>query len=85
MSSRSATLSSVRSSSTERGAPECRKRRQPGLPASFDLGEHLDVALLSVPEGDDKPQKYPVMFRAADVLLLSKCDLLGVLPEFYPG
>jgi len=54
-------------------------------PASFDLGQHLNVTLLSVPEGDDKPQKYPVMFRAADVLLLSKADLLEVLPEFDPG
>jgi hydrogenase nickel incorporation protein HypB len=54
-------------------------------PASFDLGQHTDVTLLSVPEGDDKPQKYPVMFRAADVLLLSKADLLEVLPEFDPG
>ncbi len=53
-------------------------------PASFDLGQHLDVVLLSVPEGDDKPQKYPVMFRAADLLLLSKSDLLAVLPEFDP-
>jgi len=53
-------------------------------PASFDLGQHLDVVLLSVPEGDDKPQKYPVMFRAADLVLLSKWDLLGVLPEFDP-
>ena len=51
-------------------------------PASFDLGQHLDVALLSVPEGDDKPQKYPVMFRAADLLLLTKTDLLPLLPEF---
>jgi hydrogenase nickel incorporation protein HypB len=51
-------------------------------PASFDLGQHLNVALLSVPEGDDKPQKYPVMFRSADVLLISKADLLEVLPEF---
>jgi hydrogenase nickel incorporation protein HypB len=54
-------------------------------PASFDLGQHLNVTLLSAPEGDDKPQKYPVMFRAADVLLLSKADLLEVLPEFEPG
>jgi hydrogenase nickel incorporation protein HypB len=51
-------------------------------PASFDLGQHLDVTLLSVPEGDDKPQKYPVMFRATDLLLLTKADLLPVLPEF---
>lgn len=53
-------------------------------PASFDLGEHLAVTLLSVPEGDDKPQKYPVMFRAADLTLLTKCDFLPLLPEFDP-
>lgn len=51
-------------------------------PASFDLGQHLNVTLLSVPEGDDKPQKYPVMFRASDLVLLTKCDLLQYLPEF---
>jgi hydrogenase nickel incorporation protein HypB len=54
-------------------------------PASFDLGQHLDVALLSVPEGDDKPQKYPVMFRATDLMLLTKADLLPLLPEFDPA
>ena len=54
-------------------------------PASFDLGQHLDVVLLSVPEGDDKPEKYPVMFRAADLLLLTKADLLPLLPEFDPA
>ena len=54
-------------------------------PASFDLGQHLDVTLLSVPEGDDKPQKYPVMFRAADLLLITKSDLLPMLPEFDPA
>jgi hydrogenase nickel incorporation protein HypB len=51
-------------------------------PASFDLGQHLNVTLLSVPEGDDKPQKYPVMFRTADLVLLTKCDLLQHIPEF---
>jgi hydrogenase nickel incorporation protein HypB len=51
-------------------------------PASFDLGQHRNVALLSVPEGDDKPAKYPVMFRSADAVLISKTDLLQVLPEF---
>lgn len=51
-------------------------------PASFDLGQHLNVALLSVPEGDDKPAKYPVMFRAADLILVTKADLLAHLPEF---
>jgi hydrogenase nickel incorporation protein HypB len=51
-------------------------------PASFDLGHHLNVTLLSVTEGDDKPAKYPVMFRAADVMLLTKADLLPVIEEF---
>jgi hydrogenase nickel incorporation protein HypB len=45
-------------------------------PAEFDLGEHDKVMLLSVTEGDDKPQKYPVMFHAARALLLNKVDLL---------
>jgi len=45
-------------------------------PASFDLGEAHKVAILSVTEGEDKPLKYPDMFRAADLMLLNKCDLL---------
>ncbi|MGB5519225.1 MAG: hydrogenase nickel incorporation protein HypB [Gammaproteobacteria bacterium] len=53
-------------------------------PASFDLGQHLNVTLLSVPEGDDKPAKYPVMFRSADLVLISKSDLLPVLDDFKP-
>ncbi|HUG99864.1 MAG TPA: hydrogenase nickel incorporation protein HypB [Gammaproteobacteria bacterium] len=53
-------------------------------PASFDLGQHLNVTLLSVTEGDDKPAKYPVMFRAADLMLLTKTDLLAVLDDFDP-
>ena len=53
-------------------------------PASFDLGQHLNVALLSTPEGHDKPAKYPVMFRAADAVLISKADLLPVLDDFDP-
>ena len=53
-------------------------------PASFDLGQQRNVTLLSVPEGDDKPAKYPVMFRASDVVLLSKSDLLPVLDDFSP-
>ncbi len=53
-------------------------------PASFDLGQDRNVTLLSVPEGDDKPAKYPVMFRAADLVLLSKTDLLPVLDDFSP-
>jgi hydrogenase nickel incorporation protein HypB len=54
-------------------------------PASFDLGQHVNVTLLSVTEGDDKPAKYPVMFRAADAVLLSKTDLLPYLDDFDPG
>ena len=53
-------------------------------PASFDLGQHFNVALLSTPEGDDKPAKYPVMFRAADLVLITKSDLLAVLDDFDP-
>lgn len=53
-------------------------------PASFDLGHHLNVALLSVAEGDDKPAKYPVMFRHADLVLLTKADLLGAIDDFSP-
>lgn len=48
-------------------------------PAAFDLGEHLRVALLSTPEGDDKVAKYPTLFQPADAILLTKIDLLGVL------
>ena len=54
-------------------------------PASFDLGHHRNVALLSVTEGDDKPAKYPVLFRTADLMVLSKADLLQYLPEFSPA
>ena len=52
-------------------------------PASFDLGQHRNITLLSVTEGDDKPSKYPVMFRAADLVLLTKTDLLPVLDDFH--
>jgi hydrogenase nickel incorporation protein HypB len=45
-------------------------------PASFDLGEAHKVVILSVTEGEDKPIKYPDMFRAARLMLLNKCDLL---------
>ncbi len=44
-------------------------------PASYDLGEHLNVVLLSITEGSDKPQKYPVMFKKADIVLITKADL----------
>jgi hydrogenase nickel incorporation protein HypB len=48
-------------------------------PASFDLGEAHKVTILSVTEGEDKPLKYPDMFRASDLMLLNKCDLLPYL------
>lgn len=48
-------------------------------PAEFDLGEAHKVALLSVTEGEDKPLKYPDMFRAADLVLITKVDLLPYL------
>jgi len=54
-------------------------------PASFDLGQHRNVTLLSVTEGDDKPAKYPVMFRAADTVVITKTDLLAVLDDFSPA
>jgi hydrogenase nickel incorporation protein HypB len=53
-------------------------------PASFDLGQHRNVVLLSVPEGDDKPAKYPVIFRTADLVLLTKMDLAPVMDDFDP-
>ena len=48
-------------------------------PAEFDVGASLSVCLLSVPEGDDKPLKYPLMFTVADAVLISKTD---VMPAF---
>ncbi|MBD2089743.1 hydrogenase nickel incorporation protein HypB [Microcoleus sp. FACHB-1515] len=48
-------------------------------PAEFEVGEHAKVALLSVTEGEDKPLKYPVMFQAADCLLITKTDLAPYL------
>jgi hydrogenase nickel incorporation protein HypB len=51
-------------------------------PASFDIGQHANVLLLSVTEGDDKPAKYPVMVRAADQMLITKTDLLPYIEEF---
>jgi len=49
-------------------------------PASYDLGEDLRLVLLSSPEGDDKPAKYPQAFLSADALVLTKADLLPYLP-----
>jgi hydrogenase nickel incorporation protein HypB len=45
-------------------------------PASFKLGSHLDVLVASVPEGDDKPYKYPTMYRGVQAVILNKIDLL---------
>ncbi len=45
-------------------------------PASFALGTHLSVLVASIPEGDDKPHKYPGMYSGVDVLILNKIDLL---------
>jgi hydrogenase nickel incorporation protein HypB len=50
-------------------------------PAVYDLGQTVNVVALSVTEGEDKPLKYPVMFRKADLVLLTKIDLLPALPE----
>ena len=47
-------------------------------PAEFDTGANKNVMILSVPEGDDKPLKYPLMFQVADVLIISKTDTLSV-------
>ena len=49
-------------------------------PAEFDTGAVKNAMILSVPEGDDKPLKYPDMFRAADVMLITKIDLLPYVP-----
>ena len=45
-------------------------------PSEFKLGEHKRVVILSVPEGDDKPYKYPGMFATADIIIISKIDIL---------
>jgi hydrogenase nickel incorporation protein HypB len=54
-------------------------------PAEFDLGEHKKAMLLSLPEGDDKPYKYPLMFTEADVVLVNKIDLLPYLEFNIPA
>ncbi len=48
-------------------------------PATFDVGADKNVVILSVPEGDDKVKKYPVMFNVADTILINKMDLLGFM------
>ena len=49
-------------------------------PAEFDIGEHAKAVVISVTEGDDKPQKYPVIFREAGAIVISKIDLLPYVP-----
>ena len=49
-------------------------------PASHDLAEHLRVVLISTTEGDDKPGKYPKMFRTSQAMLITKLDLLPHVP-----
>ncbi len=51
-------------------------------PAEFDTGSSKNAMILSVPEGDDKPFKYPLMFSVCDVVLVNKCDTLPVFTEF---
>ena len=53
-------------------------------PAEFDTGAAKNAMILSVPEGDDKPLKYPLMFQIADVVLVNKCDVLPVFDDFSP-
>ena len=48
-------------------------------PAIYDLGQRANVVVLSIAEGEDKPLKYPVMFKAAELVLVTKIDLAGVL------
>ncbi len=47
-------------------------------PTDFDLGENMKVMILSVPEGDDKPLKYPGVFQVADAVILNKVDTMPV-------
>ena len=51
-------------------------------PAEFDTGSTKNAMILSVPEGDDKPLKYPLMFQISDVVLINKCDTLSVFDTF---
>ena len=49
-------------------------------PATFQLGTHKSILIASIPEGDDKPYKYPGMYRDVDVLVINKVDLLPYIP-----
>ena len=48
-------------------------------PASYDLGEHVRVVLMSVTEGEDKPRKYPTIFNSADAAVITKTDLANAV------
>ena len=48
-------------------------------PAEFKIGTHKSIMLLSTPEGDDKPQKYPLMFTESEVIVINKIDLMPLL------
>ena len=52
-------------------------------PAEFDTGDHMNLVILSAPEGDDKPLKYPLMFSKADVVVVNKIDAMEVF-DFNP-
>lgn len=47
-------------------------------PAEFDTGANLNITILSIPEGDDKPLKYPLMYEVCDIVIFNKIDTLGV-------
>lgn len=49
-------------------------------PAAFQLGTHKSILVASIPEGDDKPYKYPAMYQGVDVLVINKIDLLPYIP-----
>jgi hydrogenase nickel incorporation protein HypB len=49
-------------------------------PAAFQLGTHMNILIASIPEGDDKPYKYPAIYRGLDVLIINKIDLLPYVP-----
>jgi hydrogenase nickel incorporation protein HypB len=49
-------------------------------PANFQIGTHLNILIASIPEGDDKPYKYPGMYRGMQVLIVNKIDLLPYVP-----
>ena len=49
-------------------------------PANFQIGTHLNVLIASIPEGDDKPYKYPGMYRGVEALVINKIDLLPYVP-----